>query len=145
MDSEKNSLRGAARRFLREQRVARLATIRPDGQPHIVPICFAFDGRVLFTPIDEKPKRAAPTRLQRLKNIRANPRVAVLVDRYSEDWTKLAWVRVDGRARALHRGREHARAIELLRAKYPQYREMDLETRPIIQVTITRVTSWGDL
>ncbi len=88
----------------------------PDGRPHVVPICFAIDGDMLYTAVDEKPKRTR--RLARLRNIEANPRVEVLVDHYDEDWTRLWWVRLRGTARIV----EDRRAVELLAAKYPQYR-----------------------
>jgi PPOX class probable F420-dependent enzyme len=100
-----------------EERVARLATVGADGRPHVVPICFALDGDTLYTAVDEKPK--ATRKLRRLANIEANPRVDVVIDHWDEDWTRLWWVRLAGTARVV----EHdERALELLRAKYPQYR-----------------------
>ena len=98
-------------------RVARLATVDPEGRPHVVPICFVLDGDTLYTAVDEKPKR---TRLlKRLANIEANPRVEVLIDHYEDDWSRLWWVRLRGSARIV----EDPRAVDLLAAKYPQYRE----------------------
>jgi coenzyme F420-0:L-glutamate ligase/coenzyme F420-1:gamma-L-glutamate ligase len=82
--------------------------------------------------------------LKRVRNIMANPRVALLVDRYSEDWRKLAWVRVDGVARILRGGKAHDKAITLLRAKYPQYRRMKLEAMPVIDIKVKRVVSWAE-
>ncbi len=131
-----------AERFLSTHRVARLATVTADGAPHIVPVVFAFDGKRVYIALDEKRKRVAPMRLQRVRNIAANPRVALLLDDYSEDWRKLAWVRVDGVARILRRGKAHAAAIALLLAKYPQYRRMKLETRPVIEIAVKRVVKW---
>ncbi|HEU6445210.1 MAG TPA: TIGR03668 family PPOX class F420-dependent oxidoreductase, partial [Gaiellaceae bacterium] len=96
-------------------RVARLATLGAEG-PHLVPICFALDGEVLYSAVDEKPKRSR--RLQRLENIRARPAVSVLVDHYEEDWTRLWWVRLDGTARVHEDGPERERGLELLGAKY---------------------------
>ena len=128
--------------FLAAQRVARLATLSADGSPHIVPVVYAYDGKRIYIALDDKPKRVAPLRLKRARNIGANPRVSLLVDRYSEDWRKLTWVRVDGVARILQRGNAHAAAIKMLRAKYPQYRKMKLETRPVIEITVKRVASW---
>ena len=131
-----------AARFLSAHRVARLATVSADGAPHIVPVVFAFDGKRVYIALDAKRKRVTPLRLQRARNIAANPRVALLVDDYSEDWRKLAWVRVDGIARILRRGKARAAAIARLRAKYPQYRKMKLETRPVIEIVVKRVVEW---
>ncbi len=129
--------------FLRSARVARLATADRNGRPHVIPICFAFDSRELYSPIDEKPKRTSPLRLKRVRNILENPHVAVVVDRYDEDWKKLAYVLITGRATILLRGQKHEKAVLLLRRKYPQYRRMAIEHRPMIRIRPTRVTSWG--
>jgi PPOX class probable F420-dependent enzyme len=99
-------------------RVARLATVGADGFPHVVPICFALDGDILYTAVDEKPKRTR--RLRRLANIEANPGVEVVIDHWDEDWSRLWWVRLRGPARIVERD-EHA--LELLCRKYPQYRD----------------------
>jgi PPOX class probable F420-dependent enzyme len=93
--------------------VARLATVGRDGRPHLVPICFVIEGDVLYTAVDEKPKRTR--RLKRLANVEANPQVEVLIDHYDDDWSRLWWVRLRGRARIV----EDPRAVELLAAKYP--------------------------
>jgi len=137
-------LRTAERDFLEAARVAHLATIGPDGTPHLVPVCFALAGDSLYIPIDEKPKRPG-TRLQRLRNIAARPAVAVTVDRYDEDWRRLGWVMLRGTAEILAVGPEHALAQGLARTRYPQLRPMRLEDLPVIAVRIARVTSWGDL
>jgi PPOX class probable F420-dependent enzyme len=128
--------------FLSEQRVARLATVSPEGQPHLVPVVFANEDLRVYIALDAKPKHAAPLQLKRVRNIKANPQVSLLVDRYDEDWSRLAWVRVDGRARILQRGWVHNHAVGLLRAKYPQYREMQLENRPVIEITVERIAHW---
>jgi PPOX class probable F420-dependent enzyme len=120
-----------------------LATANKTGRPHVIPICFTLDGKELSSPIDEKPKKAAPLRLKRIRNIRANPRVAVVIDRYDENWQRLAYVLITGRAKILLKGPKHKRAIQLLRKKYPQYRKMRLEDRPLIQIAISRWRSWG--
>jgi PPOX class probable F420-dependent enzyme len=100
----------------------------------------------LYTPLDEKPKRVADHRLRRVRNIEASGRVALLVDRYAEDWSRLAWVLVHGRAELLTAEDErHALALALLRERYHQYQSMALELRPVIAITPTRVVSWGDL
>lgn len=131
--------------FLQHQRVARLATADATGQPHVVPICFVVAALTLYTVIDLKPKRVGPKALRRVRNVRENPRVAVVVDLYAEDWSRLGFVLFEGRARILERGGAHARALKLLRRKYPQYRSMDLEGRPLIAVKIQRMVRWGQL
>jgi PPOX class probable F420-dependent enzyme len=121
-------------------RVARLATVRPDGAPHVVPICFALEGDTLYTAVDHKPKRSPE--LQRLANIAANPAVSVLADRYDEDWSQLWWVRADGLAHVADPGSDdHARAVELLSARYPQYRDAPQLGRAIV-VAIGRLSGW---
>jgi PPOX class probable F420-dependent enzyme len=135
------------RRFIDAQRVARLATVGGSGEPSAVPVCYVFDGRSVFSAIDEKRKRAAPHRLQRVRNIEVNPRVALLVDVYDEDWSQLAYVLIHGTATVLEpAGRSralHARAIAALRRKYPQYRAMKLESRPVIRIKVMRVRAWS--
>jgi PPOX class probable F420-dependent enzyme len=116
--------------------VARLATIRPDGSPRVVPICFALDGDVLYTAVDEKPKRTR--RLARLADIDAEPRVEVVIDHYQDDWSRLWWVRLRGRARVVDCDE---RALELLAAKYPQYRERPPQG-PFIVVEIDDRAEW---
>jgi len=135
---------GAAR-LIRSARVAHLATADRNGQPHVIPVCFVFDGKRFYSPIDEKPKRAAPTKLKRLRNIAENPHVALVIDHYDEDWRKLAYVLIFGRARVINRGIAHRRAVRLLRRKYPQYRRMAIDQRPLIVITPTRIKSWGAL
>jgi PPOX class probable F420-dependent enzyme len=120
-----------------DARVARLATVGPDGRPHVVPICFALDGDTLYTAVDEKPK--STRRLRRLANIEANPRVEVVVDRWDEDWSKLWWVRLAGEARIVE---QDERGLELLLAKYRQYRDRP-PAGPFIVVTIQRRSVWG--
>ena len=132
-----------ASRLIRSARIAHLATADRFGQPHVVPICFAFDGKYFYSPIDEKPKRTAPTNLKRLRNIRENPQVSLVIDYYEEDWSKLCYVLITGTARILQRGKTHNRAVMLLRKKYSQYRRMQIDTRPIIVVTPKRITFWA--
>jgi PPOX class probable F420-dependent enzyme len=132
-----------ALRLIRSARVAHLATADAHGQPHVIPICFVFDGKYFYSPVDEKPKRAAPQKLKRLKNIRENPRVALVIDHYDEDWRKLAYVLVTGKARVLLGGAKHRKAVNLLRRKYPQYRTMKIDRLPMILILPTRMTSWG--
>lgn len=120
-------------------RVARLATLGAGGRPHLVPICFALEGETLYSAVDAKPKRSR--RLQRLENIRCRPEVTVLVDHYEEDWTRLWWVRLDGSARVLEEGSERQRALDLLRAKYEQYRA-EPPAGPVIAVRIGVWRGW---
>jgi PPOX class probable F420-dependent enzyme len=129
--------------FIRSARVAHLATADAHGQPHVIPICFVFDGANFYSPIDEKPKRIAPQKLKRLKNIRENPQVSLVVDHYDEDWRKLGYILVIGKARVLLSGDKHRKAVNLLRRKYPQYRLMAIDQRPLIVIRPTRITSWG--
>jgi PPOX class probable F420-dependent enzyme len=131
---------GSVRRLLATARSARLATLRPDGGPHLVPICFALDGDTMYSAVDHKRKRSVV--LQRLANIEADPRVCVLADHYDEDWTRLWWARADGLARIVAVDEpEHARAVELLLDRYPQYRDAPA-LGTAIAVEITRWTGW---
>ena len=130
--------------FIRQARVGILATVDEHGQPLSVPFCFAFDGECLYSPIDEKPKAAAPRDLKRIRNIRANPRVSVVVHRYDDaDWSRLAHIIIQGRASVLTRGEAHRKAVRLLRRKYPQYRAMALDERPVIRIRVARCIRWG--
>jgi PPOX class probable F420-dependent enzyme len=133
------------RRFLDHQRVAHLATADRHARPHAVPVCFAVQADTLYIAIDEKPKRKAGTMLKRLRNIAENPAVAVVVDRYDEDWSRLGWVMLHGRADILVDGREHDDAQLLLRSRYRQLEAMQIGELPVIAVRIQRAASWGDL
>lgn len=130
--------------FIRSARVAHLATADKSAQPHVVPICFAFDGKEFFSAIDQKPKQVSGRRLKRLRNIGENSSVALIVDHYEEDWRHLAYVLITGKARVLNRGTVHRKAVRLLRRKYAQYREMTIDQRPIIAIKPVRATFWGD-
>jgi coenzyme F420-0:L-glutamate ligase / coenzyme F420-1:gamma-L-glutamate ligase len=131
--------------FLRAARVAHLATADAGGQPLVIPICFVFDGKELFSPIDEKPKRVSPQRLKRLRNIEENSQVSLVIDRYDEDWRKLGYILVSGRARILLTGQKHRRAVSLLRRKYRQYHSMAIDQRPMIVIKPLSVKVWGHL
>jgi PPOX class probable F420-dependent enzyme len=133
---------GAADVLLREARVGRLATADRRGRPHVIPVCFVLDGQTIYTAIDEKPKQAAPRSLRRVRNIVENPEVALVVDHYDEDWERLRYVLVSGTAQVIGEGTDHARAIALLRMKYPQYRTMRLEERPVVKIVPRRVVTW---
>ena len=133
------------RAFLLSQRVARLASADARGVPHVVPVCFAVAGETVYITVDEKPKHTPGGTLKRIRNLVENPAVALVADHYEEDWRRLGWVMLRGRAEILHEGEEHDRAQALLRARYVQYREMSLAALPVIAIRIARVASWGDL
>ena len=150
----------ALRRFVAAARSAVLATVDAAGDPRLVPICYvlgdradpgvrasADDGLTLYSPIDEKPKRTSdPLALARVRDIAARPRTAVLVERWSEEWRDLGWVRLACTATIVDPSREpdqHASAIAGLRAKYPQYRAQRLESRPLIRLDCTVASAWG--
>lgn len=120
--------------------MARLATIDPDGRPHLVPIVFALEKDTLYSAVDTKPKRSR--RLRRIENARARPEVTVLVDRYDEDWGRLWWIRLRGRARVLDEGAEADHALELLVRKYAQYREL-APTPPVLAVDLDEWRAWS--
>ena len=127
-------------------RVARLATLDVERRPHAIPICFALDGGVFYSAIDGKPKRVSAKNLARLKNIQETPRVALLVDQYDEDWTRLWYVLVRGEAELVSAPEEQQRAIRCLRAKYPQYdAEMLADEAPVLRITPVRITAWGKI
>jgi PPOX class probable F420-dependent enzyme len=128
------------RELAQQARVARLATIDPDGRPHLVPITFALAGEVLYSAVDSKPKRSR--RLKRIENARARPEVTVLVDGYEEDWSRLWWLRLRGTARVLERGDEFDRALSLLGDKYEQYRA-NPPGGPVLALDVTERREWA--
>ena len=142
-------------RFLADARTATLGTIAPDGRPRLVPVCFVLvdgDPPHVWIPLDEKPKTSAdPRELARVRDIARDPRVTLLVDRWSEDWTELAWLRCDGRAVLVEpetnetEANDRRAAVAALRAKYPQYAHHALERRPLVRVSVERAQSWGHL
>ncbi len=138
-------LRDDERRFLDHVRVGHLATADAQAVPHVVPVCFAVARGTLYITIDEKPKGGPAAGLKRLRNIADNPSASVVVDRYDEDWTRLGWVMLRGRAEILTSGDEHAAAQALLTARYIQYAAMQLVDNPVIALRIEAATSWGDL
>ena len=119
--------------------MARLATAGADGQPYLVPVTFAVDDDLIYITVDHKPKTTV--KLKRLRNIRENPRVAILADHYDDDWDQLWWVRVDGTAEIHDRGEQMATGYDLLRRKYPQYQRVSL-TGPVIAIAVSRWSSW---
>ena len=130
--------------MLRSARVGRLATADAAGRPLVVPVCYAFDGEAIYSAIDAKPKRATGRGLRRIRNIEENPHVSLVVDEYDEDWARLRYVIVEGQAALLTGGEVFGRAVDLLRAKYPQYRAMGLDRGAgfVIAIAPARVLSW---
>ena len=133
------------RHFLDTRRIGHLATADSDAVPHVVPVCFSLSDGVLYITIDQKPKRDGGRPLKRLSNIIINPRVAIVFDHYDEDWRRLAWVMLHGRAEILTAGVEHDQAQSMLRSRYPQLAAMQIAQLPVIAIRIERVASWGDL
>lgn len=129
----------AAWRLVQQARVARLATVVEAGRPHLVPIVFAIHQEAIVTPIDRKPKRT--TALRRLANIRSNPNVAMLVDHFEDDWSRLWWVRVGGRAE-IPDGADRESRLASLVAKYPQYRVQPPDG-PVIEIAVDRFRYWS--
>ncbi|HKE81465.1 MAG TPA: TIGR03668 family PPOX class F420-dependent oxidoreductase [Solirubrobacteraceae bacterium] len=127
------------RALLAAARVGRLATVRPDGRPHVVACCFALAGDRVWTAVDAKPK--STPHLQRLANVRAHPSASLLADHYEEDWGALWWVRVDGTAAVLERGPERDEAIAALAAKYAQYAAAP-PAGAVIAIAAERFSGW---
>jgi len=133
------------RRFLETRRIGHVATTGSDGMPHVMPVCYALDDAALYFVADAKPKRRPARELERLRNVRANGRAALVVDDWDEDWTRLAWVLVRGAAVILTDATTHAAALALLRARYPQYRPMALDdpaAHPIVRIEPERIRIW---
>ncbi len=139
-----NDLPAFAAELLYQSRIARLGTADRAGQPLVVPVCYAFDGRACFSAIDAKPKRLEARQLRRIRNIAENPRVSLTVDRYDEEWSRLCWVIVQGQANILTEGPERASAVDLLLAKYAQYRAMglDREVATVIRIAPEKTLYW---
>jgi PPOX class probable F420-dependent enzyme len=128
------------RKRVADARVARLGTVGTDWQPHLVPFCFVLDGDDLLSAVDAKPK--ATRKLRRLANVRENPHVCVLVDHYEDDWSRLWWVRMDGRAEVVDGGPRAERAVRLLSDKYEQYRSAP-PAGPVLAIHVERWAAWA--
>jgi PPOX class probable F420-dependent enzyme len=135
----------AVRDFVESAKIAHLATVSGAGEPHNIPLCFWFDGSRFYFVIDEKPKRKGGTEIKRMKNIAENARVALLIDHYDDDWSRLAYVLIHGEARIVDDASEYALAIQHLRHKYSQYHAMALtqEKNPAVCIEPQRVHAWG--
>lgn len=137
------SLSPAARELLATARTAHLATSDQYARPHVVPIVFVWRDPLLYTALDRKPKREDDWHaLRRVRNIETNGRVAIVVDRYEEDWSRLAWVLLEGVATILESGDERDQAAGWLREKYAQYEAVSLEGRPVVRVAVERSVEW---
>ena len=130
-------------KFLRSARAGHLATSDSKGRPHVIPFCYVFDGAYIYSVLDGKPKTSPLRQLRRVRNILENPHVSVVVDHYEEDWSRLNYVLISGRASLLEAGDEWLNAIEMLRKKYPQYRHMDLNESPVIKIDPIRYSPWS--
>lgn len=134
------------REYVETARVGRLATADSEGRPHAVPVCFAFADDHIVTAIDEKPQRVSPDTLRRSRDINENPRVALIVDHYTDDWSQLGWVQIRGTATRCTPGEDpHPPGIRALRKKYDQYATHNLDERPLIRISPGSVRSWGRL
>ncbi len=133
------------REFLHRMRVGRLATADAQASPHVVPVCYVVDGDCAYITVDRKPKQQHGQPLKRIRNIIDNPSVALVVDRYDEDWGRLGWVMLRGRASVIEAGEEHDRAQAMLAGRYTQYADMALDDLPVISIRIERVNAWGYL
>jgi len=131
--------------FILSHRVARLATVDRLGKPLVVPICYVYDGMNIYTPIDKKPKRVSVRGLKRIKNIMENPHVSLVVDEYHEDWDKLSYIIIHGKAELIESGQEYQESLRLLTQKYAQYEQMNLTSLnlPVIKIIPERIISWG--
>ncbi len=135
----------AVHRFILAHTVARLATADKNGQPHVIPFCYAFDGEHFYFVVDEKPKRQTGKPLKRIRNMMENPQVALVIDDYSDDWTQLAYVLVTGIAQLVTDESEYDAALTLLRERYPQYRAMSLSFphNTMVRIEPKKVLAWG--
>ncbi len=116
-------------------------------KPHVVPVCFVYDGEFIYSPIDNKPKGVASAKLKRVRNIVHNPNVSLLIDEYFEDWNKLYYIIIHGKAELIYQGDSYLSSLELLCGKYNQYRDMGLQELGlhVIKITPYKIVSWGDL
>jgi PPOX class probable F420-dependent enzyme len=140
-----SAISASVHRFILSHSVARLATTDKNGQPHVIPFCYAFDGDHFYFVVDEKPKRQTGRPLKRIRNMLENSQVALVIDDYADDWTQLAYVLVSGQAALVAQEDEYTRALALLRERYPQYRRMDLafDRNAMVRIIPTKIHAWG--
>ena len=141
------SIPESVQRFINAHVVARLATADRDGQPHVIPFCYAFDGEHIYFVVDQKPKRQTGKPIKRIRNMLENPHAAIVIDDYADDWTQLAYVLITGTTALVDDETEYDRLLVLLRERYPQYREMELTfaTNAMVRITPTKVHAWGKI
>jgi PPOX class probable F420-dependent enzyme len=135
-------MQGWQLKLIDSQRIAHLATTSVDLQPAVVPVVYAFDGERFLTPLDGKPKQVEIAELRRVRDITANPQVALVIDQYTEDWSQLAWIQVRGRASIIQEGPIYTHGIVLLAARYPQYATVALIGQPLIVIEPSEIRSW---
>ena len=136
-------LSSAQTRLLAAARIGHLATADATGAPHVIPVCYVLNRHNIYSVLDQKPKRAPLTRLRRVRNILANPQVSLVVDHYEEEWGRLWYILITGDAELLQEGDERVEAIGLLREKYQQYHDMEIDQSPVIKIVPARAISWG--
>ena len=133
--------------FIKSHRVARLATSDRCGLPLVIPICYVFDGKYIYTPLDKKSKRVPVKELKRIRNIAENPNISLVIDDYNEDWSRLRYIIIKGKASVIYRGKKYIESLRMLSEKYMQYREMNLIelNLPVIRIVPNRIISWGKI
>ena len=132
------------KQFIHEHRVGRMATADTNGRPHLIPFCYAYCDPFLYMALDLKSKKVPIQKLQRVQNIMSNPKVAILIDDYLEDWEQLAFVLLRGQAELISEGTERGHAINLLKRKYHQYKKMGIDQCPVIKITIASYSTWKE-
>ncbi len=141
------SIPESVQRCINAHVVARLATADRNGQPHVIPFCYAFDGEHIYFVVDQKPKRQTGKPIKRIRNMLENPHAAIVIDDYADDWTQLAYVLITGTTALVDNETEYDRLLALLRERYPQYRKMELTfaTNAMVRITPTKVHAWGKI
>ena len=134
------------RGLINSHRIARMATVDESGNPLVLPVCFAYDGQFIYSPIDNKPKSVSAGKLKRVRNITDNSNISLVIDNYVENWSLLYYLIIQGTAEIICEGQEYQNALTILTEKYSQYVEMGLESlgAPVIKITPEKIISWGD-
>ena len=134
------------RGLINSHRIARMATVDESGNPLVLPVCFAYDGQFIYSPIDNKPKSVSAGKLKRVRNITDNPNISLVIDNYVENWSLLYYLIIQGTSEIICEGQEYQNALTILTEKYSQYVEMGLESlgAPVIKITPEKIISWGD-